>query len=236
MEISKPKTTTKPKINAIVKNSANKVNKTTKTTKTTQASKTKTSPIKTKLTKKDGELEDLEKINEENIATYRFKSKRNKLVIVLLSIMLVISIATITTYLIIIKLKPNCYMHVHGVSATFIVDDQEMSKFRAPSNLQGNRTLHLDIKLKIEESGSFRIRFIPLCYQKGVLMENTLVYEHSKLFIDGGDGSYYSKGVVEGNQTIELCNGIILDYYYEDSLNVDNFKMDFHVYAEKVEG
>ena len=28
--------------------------------------------------------------------------------------------------------------------------------------------------------------------------------------------------------------GVILDYYYKDSLNADNFKLNFHTYFEKV--
>ena len=68
-------------------------------------------------------------------------------------------------------------------------------------------------------------------------MKNTLVYEQNvQLFYEGGDGYYYSSAPIKGNQTIYLCGGIILDYEYEDSLNVYNFKLDFHVYFEKVQG
>jgi len=92
----------KPKINAIGKNTANKAKAGSKTTKTTSKSSTNSSSskdveskdkkLRTKLTKSDVELTDLEKLNDENIKQFRFKSKRNKVVIVLLSIMLAICV------------------------------------------------------------------------------------------------------------------------------------------------
>jgi len=235
----------KPKINAIGKNTANKAKAGSKTTKTTSKSSTNSSSskdveskdkkLRTKLTKSDVELTDLEKLNDENIKQFRFKSKRNKVVIVLLSIMLAISITAISVYFAITKLETNCNMIAHGAAATFIVDNQEMDKFRAPANLQGNRVLILDIDIRIEEAGEFAIYFTPKAYQKGVEMDNVLIYEHNTdLFYDGGDGCYYSKNKIEGNQTISLCNGIILDNAYENTLNVDNFRLDFHVYFERV--
>lgn len=231
--VTTEKKTVKPKINAIGK----------KATAATKAKSTKTdnkqgSKPKTKLVSKSENLQDLEKLNEDNIKTYSVRSKRSKVVIVLLSVMLVIAIAVIAVYISITKLKTNCTMYLHGnVSATILVDGMELEEFRAPSNLQGNRVLRLDIKLKIEESGSFNIKFIPKCYQKGVLLENTLAYIDNypdNQFMEGGDGYYYSEEAIEGNQTISLCSGIVLDYFYEDSLNIDNFKMEFHIYIEKV--
>ena len=59
-------------------------------------------------------------------------------------------------------------------------------------------------------------------------MENTLIYEPNfELFYEGGDGYYYSKNPIEGNQTIYICGGVILDSEYESSLNVDNFRMEY---------
>ena len=213
------------------------------TKKSTAASSSKTAQkssenkkLRTKLTSSTDEISDLEKLNEQNIKSYRFKSKRNKVIISLLSVLLVISIVTIVTFLIVSRLKTNCHMFIHGdVSAEFIVDGQEMDEFRTPSNLQGNSILNLDIDIRINTNAEYRIKFTPKVYQKGVLLSNTLIYKHnSELFYDGGDGFYYSINPIQGNQTISLCEGVILDYDYRQTLNVDNFKLDFHVYFEKV--
>lgn len=247
VEVVKDKkiTTAKSKINAIGKSTTNKAKSGGKTTikqtgkqhtsKSNKTVQTEDKKLRTKLTKSDVELTDLEKLNEENIKQFRFKSKRNKVVIVLLSIMLAISITAISIYLVITRLETNCNMYAHGAAATFIVDGEEMDKFRAPANLQGARVLLLDINVRIEEAGNFHIYFTPKAFQKGVEMDNVLIYEHNyDLFFDGGDGCYYSKNQIAGNQTIKLCAGIILDNAYENTLNVDNFRLDFHVYFERV--
>lgn len=242
----KKSTTAKPKINAIGKSTTNRANGVKTSTKqpskqpAKQTAKKKVDgakdekKLRTKLTKSDVELTDLEKLNEENIKQFKFKAKRNKVVIVLLSVMLAISIVAISLYLVITKLETNCNMYAHGASATFIVDGEEMDKFRAPANLQGNRVLLLNIEIRIEEAGQFNIYFTPKGFQKGEEMNNVLIYEHNTdLFYDGGDGCFYSKSKISGSQTIKLCGGIILDNAYEHSLNVDNFRLDFHVYFER---
>lgn len=221
--------TIKPKINAIGKKAQSDVK--SKSSKSSNLNKNKE-----KESKSISELsDDLEKLNEENVKAYQSRSKRSKVAIVLLVISLMIAITILSVYLAITKLQINCSMHVHGADAVFIVDGNELSEFRAPSDLRGNTTLKLDIKLKIEESGHFDIKFKPNCYQKDVLMKNTLIYEANlHMFREAEDGYYYSKQPISGNQTIRLCGGIILDYEYRNTLNVDNFKMEFHVYLEEV--
>jgi len=237
------KSTSKPKINAIgtQKRTTTKTSTANKNTSKSTASKVKESSankksIRTTLINSSTELDDLEKLNEESFKTFRYKSKRNKVIIALLSVLLVISIATIVTLFVVSKLKTNCNFYIHGdVDAQFIINGKEMKEFRAPSNLQGNRVFNFDVELRIHSGGSYKIKIIAKCYQKGVLMSNTLIYKHNlDLFYDGGDGYCYSKDAINGNQTIFICEGVILDYVYEDTLNVDNFKLDFHVYLEKV--
>lgn len=190
--------------------------------------------LHSKLSKDSVKNKDLDKLNEDNIKNYSFKSKRNKVVIVILSICLAIAVATIAIYLVISKLDANCSVQVHGVNATVYIDDQQLSEFRAPSNLRGNSILSINLKIGIDEAGSYNVKFIPKCYQKNVLMENTLIYEHNtELFYEGGDGYYYSIKPIEGNQMISICGGVILDYEYRDSLNVDSFRLEFHIYFEK---
>ena len=66
-------------------------------------------------------------------------------------------------------------------------------------------------------------------------MKNVLIYEpNHDLFVEMLDGSYVTREPINGNQTITLCGGIILDYDYKDTLNVDNFRLFFHTYFEEV--
>lgn len=229
----KKTTTTKPKINAVGKNTG-KARSTTSAQKFT-VKKQETSISGEKLFKANEGLSDLEKLNEESLKKFKFNSKRNKVVIVILSILLAITIATIAIYISISNLETNCRMIVHGVNATFLINDEELSEFRSPPNVQGDSILQVKISLTINEPGEFKVKFTPQCYQKGVLMNNTLIYEHNTaLFYNGEDGYCYSKENIQGNQTINLCNGIILDKEYEKTLNVDNFQFEFHVFFEKV--
>ena len=234
VETKTEKKTTKPKINAI--GGQKKSTNATKLKNAKNGESSSAKKLRTKLTNSDTQITDLEKLNEENIKSYRFKNKRNKVVIAILSVLLAISIISIITFTIITKLKENCNFFVRGdADASFIINGEEIDEFRSPSNLQGNRIFKFDVEVKIESGGYYYVKFIPKCYQKGVLMRNVLVYEQNvDLFYEGGDGFYYSREPIEGDQTIALCGGIILDYDYEDSLTVDNFKLDFYVYFEKV--
>ncbi len=244
------KTTTpkaKPKINAIgkkatdtlkgktAKNSTKSTKNPTKTTTKSTKSTTKSSTESDKTLKNNKQLEDLEKLNEENFKGFHNKSKRSKVVIVLLAFAIAIAIAVISVYVIIIRLDSNCRMIVHGADAVYIVDGEQLAEFRTPSNLQGNSRLNINIKLQINEIGEFNIKFRPEVFQNNVLIDNTLIYEpNTQLFVEAEDGWYRSRNPINGGQTINLCEGIIFDYYYKDSLNVDNFRMEFHTYLEKV--
>ncbi|MBO5954478.1 MAG: hypothetical protein J6Q13_00735, partial [Clostridia bacterium] len=70
--IKEKKASSKPKINAVGKTTASKA----KTTSSKAGTKTRSSSVdqrlRTKLSKSDVELTDLEKLNEENIKQYRF--------------------------------------------------------------------------------------------------------------------------------------------------------------------
>ncbi len=230
-QVNSSKKEKEPKIKAIGKNTG-------KSSMPTKETVFNTSFEGAKSLKAQQGLMDLEKMNDENIKAYRFKSKRNKVIIVLLSVMLAIAIASIATYLVIVGLQANCRMYVHGADASFIINGEELSAFRAPSNIQGGSILEMEIELKLEDGGKYDIYFVAKCYQKGVLLKNTLIYDKSSLFYDGGivedgDTACYSKSPISGKQTIRLCGGIIIDNEYGD-LNVDNFRLEFHVYCKKV--
>lgn len=183
----------------------------------------------------ENDLQDLEKLNEESLQSYRFKHRRNKVIIILLSVFLVLAIAAISVYLVIVRLQTNCNMYVYGANASYVINGMEIDEFRAPAGLEGNTILKLDIKLKIEERGEFNIKFIPKCYKKGVRLDNVLIHDcNFDLFYEGGDGYWYSNDTIKGNQTIRLCAGVILDGEYDNNLNTNNFRLDFYTYLEKV--
>lgn len=211
---------TKAKINVIGKKSSSK---SSTNAKTPTGSIKKTSVLKSNSI----ELQDLEKLNDDNLKKFTFRKRRNRVVIIILSVLLVVAIASIIIYSTISKLENNCFLEVEGdASATYVIDGKELEKFRTPSNLQGNRILEFDTDIKIESSGSYYVHFQILCYQNGELLDNTLIYNPNlALFELGLDGCYYSRDVISGDQTIDLCQGVVLDMEYEHSLNVNNFTM-----------
>lgn len=179
-------------------------------------------------------VDEFQRINEENIKVYRHKLRRNRVIISTLIILLLISIAaTITTY-IIFTLDRTCFMKVYGVEAECFVDGEKMTSFRVPSGIQGNRVLKIDIAIKIKGDETYNVKFKPFVYQKKELIRNTLVYQPNEdLFHANADGFYYSINPINGEDVVKLCGGIILDYHYEHTLNIDNFKMEFCIYIEE---
>lgn len=181
-----------------------------------------------------GQYGDAKRQNEEAIRNYHTKVKRNRVAIIILSVMLVLTVALLAIYIGAMSLETNCKMIIHNANATYIIDGKETNRFRAPSNLQGNRILKMEIQLRIDDPGQYKIKFQPRCYIKNQLLDNTLVYIfNTELFRDGGDGYFYTKDdvYINGHEVVTLCEGIILDYQYESSLNVDNFRMEFHTYV-----
>ena len=182
------------------------------------------------------DLVDLEELNEQNIKSYRYRSRRNRVIIIVLVILLVLAVAGISIYASTLYLNDNCFLYIHGdCSATYIVDGEELSRFRTPSNLQGNRILEVDTYIRLETPGQYNIRFLVLVYQGDELLDNILLYEPNRSdFYLGTDNYYHSNKAIDGNATVHLFEGVILDYEYENTLNVDNFRMEVHTYFERV--
>lgn len=227
---AKAKTTAKPKINVIGPK---------KTTKSATAKTAEGNPkkgIKAKLASDSVSLKDLEKLNEDNIKQHSFRIRRNAVIIAVLAILLVVAITVIIVYTTLSKLESNCFLHIQGdATCSYVIDGKELEDFRTPSNLQGNRILEFDAKVKIESSGEYYVKFKIECYQGDELLKNTLIYEPNlDLFESNSDGYYYSHGAVSGNQTISLCRGAILDLVYEKTLNVNNFRLEMTTIFEKV--
>lgn len=198
--------------------------------------KEKDPTLRTRLKSNSIDLVELEQLNEQNLKNFSTRARRNRVIIIILTLLLLIVVATIGTLLGISKLANNSFLYTHGNgSAVYLVDGNELERFRTPTDVQGNRLLKMDLDLKIESEGSYNIKFTILIYQDKELLENTLVYEPNRtLFAYGNDGYYYSKEAISGGQTINLCMGVLFDYRYENTLNINNFKMEIHTYLEKV--
>ena len=198
----------KPKINVIGKKSNQKK-------QSNKKQQEENSKLRTKLKSDSVDIADLEKLNEENIKNYRFRHKRNKVIIVILAVLLVIAIAVITVFMVVNRLETNCDMIINGnADAVCFVNGEELSNFRTPANVQGNRVLNLDVDVQIKGSSSeyYNVKFYVITYQRGHIMSNTLIYKPNfNLFYENQDGSYSSSEPIRGNQQINICDGIILD-------------------------
>ena len=182
-------------------------------------------------------IDDYEQTNAYNTRLIRGKLRRNKVIISVLLILLLVSLATIIVAYVFLNLDKTCYVNVVGdVSADCIVDGHSITSFRVPSSIKGNRVLKLDIDLKINEPGDYNIKYKAVCFQDEDVLANTQIYQpNEELFQAVGNGYYGLIAPVEGGKVIDLCGGVIIDYHYEESLNVNNFSMQFEIIIEKVE-
>ena len=212
----------------------NSIDKNTKANKIADKKGKKEKSLRTTLKSDSIDLVELEQLNEQNLRNFRARSKRNRAIIIVLTVLLVAVIITIGVLLGIAKVTNNCFLYISGDGkAVHVVDDNELSRFRTPGEITGNRLLEIDLDLKIESSGSYNVRFTIQLFKDGQELENTIIYEPNRtLFSAGNDGYYYSKSPISGQQTINLCEGVLIDYRYENILNVNNFRMEVHTYLE----
>lgn len=182
------------------------------------------------------DLVELEELNEQNLRNFRARAKRNRAIIIVLTILLLLVIITIAILLGIARVANNSFLYVHGdANAVHIVDGNELSRFRTPGEITGNRLLEIDLDLKIESTGSYNVYFTIQVFQDDQELDNIIIYEPNRtLFSAGNDGYYYSKTFISGGQTIDLCQGVLIDYRYENILNINNFRMEVHTYIEPV--
>ena len=194
--------------------------------------------VRKKLAKDSIDLKELEKLNEDNIQSHSFRSKRNQVIIVILSLLLAVAVTFIAIYIVVTRVENNCFLYTHGsVNASYLVDNSEISEFRSPANIQGECIFEIDVDLKIKESGEFKVKFTVLCYYNDTLLQNVEVYEpdtsKNGLFTRKSDGYYHSKSTISGNSTINLCRGIAMNEF-DFNIKDDNFRLEFHTYLEKV--
>ena len=193
--------------------------------------------VRQKLTKNNINLQELERLNEENIKSYSFREKRNQVIIIALSVLLILTIATIVVYLNLTKVEANCFLYTYGdVDAVYVVDGNETSSFRAPANIRGDCIFNIKVDIKINSFDDYNIKFAVYCYQNDTLLTNVVVYEpniENVGFTYKSDGYYHSKSVISGGQTVRLCQGIALNEQ-EIDVNDGNFKFEIHTYFEKV--
>jgi len=194
------------------------------------------SKLRSKLKKDSLEEVDLEKLNEESIKTRSFRTRRNRMIIIVLSVLLAVAIAVISLYAGIAILEPNCFTYVYGDgAAVYIINGRELESFRAPKTIRDNRVYSFNAKLKIESSGLYNVKYTIEVYRAGYLVENTAVYKYNvELFYKGADGYYYSHKPIQGKQTIELCKGVDIRTQAGMRVNDANFEMKIHTHLEKV--
>ena len=151
-------------------------------------------------------------------------------------ILLIASLVTILIAYIFLNLDKTCKINIQGdSSAVCVVDGYEMKSFRVPSSIRGNRILKLDIDLKLKGNAKYNIKYKAICFQDQDVLANTQIYKPNEIMFEAGVNGYYqSIEPIVGGKTIDLCGGIIIDYHYEDSLNVKNFSMEFVIIVEKV--
>lgn len=215
------------------KSTASKSVKTEKESK--EVEQPKKQSLRTRLKSDNVDVVDLEKLNEENLKSRSFRSRRNQMIIIVLSVLLAITVAAIAIYLSFVTLESNCLLYVHGdANAAYLINGEEMDKFRAPNTIQGNRVFQFSTKLKIESSGEFDIKFEIKVFRDNVLLEDIRVYDvNNALFKLESDGAYHSREPIKGKQTIWICKGVDLIIKNEKRLNKDNFKMEIHTTLTK---
>ena len=223
-------TTSKPKIQVIAKK---KTSKSTTTTKNNSKAKTEQ---RTKLKADAIDIENLEKLNEESIKTHRFRGRRNRLILIILAILLTVAVAFIAVYFTVLQLKNNSFAFIYGdVEATYYIGGEELTAFRTPQGVKGNRTYRFDVEVDIGYEGEYNVSFGVKVYQGTTLLDNTIIYMPDwNNFEYRHDGLYHNKEVMSGSQRLYLFAGVVIDDQYENTLNADNFKMEIHTYINKV--
>ena len=193
-----------------------------------------TDDLRAKLKADNVHLKKLEEINEENIRSHRSRTKRDRVIIIVLIVLLIGVVAGIASYLTITTLKSNTFMYAHGdANCKFIVDGEELNKFRTPPEIQGNRILSFNLEMNINSGGNYNVKYTVDVYQGNMKIDNVIIYNPSNEFFNGYDGYYYSTEALSGNRNIKLFEGVLIDRVYENTLNISNFKMEVHVYLER---
>ena len=170
----------------------------------------------------------LDDVNSKNIRQYRQGTRRNRLIIITLVILLIIAITVIIVYANVTRYDNNCFLYVKGGSASYYINGKQMDEFRAPQNIQGNRTFEFNLDIDVGNNAR-NVKFTIKLYQSGKLLDNIILYDlDHDVFTKGNDGYYYSKTKLSNR--IDLCGGVVIDIAYEDSLNINNFKMEVYTY------
>lgn len=181
-------------------------------------------------------VNDLEKINEQNIKNYKFRERRNRVIIIILIILLLLSLSWIAVYTSILMTKSNCFLYASGDSnVTFLVDGEEKTKFRTPANIQGDRLYVFDLSMRLDNAGEYTVEFIVYMYINGKKLTTRTAYEPNlELFSRSSDGWYRSTSTIQGLEIFNLCQGVILDEEYLETLNTNSFKLEVYANIKKV--
>ena len=215
----------KPKITAIGKSTSDKV-------KNHQRLKSNKSKLDVSVPLETMNEAELEKLNDDTIKNYSYRARRNRTIIIILIILLSLSLLAFGVFFAVTELGANCYINVHGnIDCSTYVDGQKLSSFRTPTNVQGNRIFEFNTDLEINAQGSFKVSYTLKVYQNNVLLENTQVIKQNSNFVyNATTKRYESQENISGGKRVDLLEGVTLDWEYEKSLNVNNFKLELNIY------
>lgn len=211
----------------------------TSKTETSKKSTTDTTKKTSKLADKSVKNKELEKINEEQLNTRGYRGTRNKVIIISLVVLIVISIIGVILYSLTMKSDANCFLYLskpNDVDAHYVVNNQNINEFRTPSALREGVVYDLDIELKISTPGQYNIKYYYECYVNGALTDCVLNYEldWDMFRRDDATNTYYTIQPVDGNATIKLTGGLAIQSDYVNRISTQNFRMRIFTIIEKV--
>ena len=179
----------------------------------------------------------------ENIstATTDRRSKRNKVVI---SILIVAIVLIWIAVLVMLFVKPkeeekNCYIHLGGNAAgscEVLMNNQEISEWSAPSGITQGSTYTFDLDLKIKNAGNYFVRFRVEVKNNGKVLDDVVeISPPAEDVLDDGNGTvWYVYNNIQGNSTLELLNSMtfLIDWTNEDLSSLDDSNAEINFYID----
>ncbi|MBE7076606.1 MAG: hypothetical protein E7374_01795 [Clostridiales bacterium] len=210
--------------------------------KKTDLSKTADSKTKQSKTAKTKELKELERLNEENIAKYSARSKRNSVIIGILLILIGLCIAYNIVYFTVILKKSNCFIETvpsTKENVTFYIGGKKLDAWRTPASFKSGTIYTFNADIKINADGEYIVKYNVDLYSGKTKIKDFYVHEPN---IDvfslnknlTSTKQYVSRTAVNGGEVLRMCNGIRIDRDFSKKLSPNTFKMKITIELEKV--
>ncbi len=195
-------------------------------------------PKKSKLADNSISNRDLESINEENLKVYAYRGTRNRVIIISLVVLIILTIVGMLLYSLTLESNENCFLYLDNknVNAHYVVNNEKVDAFRTPNGLRNGTVYDIDIALRINSSGNYMVEYRYECYVDGKLANNVLNYDVDwDLFrLNTATNTYYTITPVSGNSTVKLTGGLALQPGYKDIVSANNFEMKVYTKVYKV--